>query len=362
MNNFVLNKYLVSEFFKSFFNVVLVFCCLGLILNLFEEINYFKNYDVGIGLPIVLSLMIIPSIVINMLPFILFLSSMWAFIKLKNNRDILSLKTFGLSNINFLILFCFSAIFIGIVTLFAFTPMTSVVVKYYEDIKGKYDIDKSHLASINTNGIWIREKSKDNISIIKSQKLEGELLINVSIYKFDKKNSLIKRIEGLKADISGNPWIIQEGFEIDYVNEGKKKEFQALEFPSTFSKDKLNSIYSNLDTISFYNLIKNMDKLINRGYNPKLLKEKKHFYLSLPFFLVLMVCLAGIFTLNSNDTRQNTYYLLLSIIVCVIIFYFKNFSTALGATERIPLLLSVWSPIIILSLFCSVGIIQINEK
>ena len=362
MNNFVLNKYLVSEFFKSFFNVVLVFCCLGLILNLFEEINYFKNYDVGIGLPIVLSLMIIPSIVINMLPFILFLSSMWAFIKLKNNRDILSLKTFGLSNINFLILFCFSAIFIGIVTLFAFTPMTSVVVKYYEDIKGKYDIDKSHLASINTNGIWIREKSKDNINIIKSQKLEGELLINVSIYKFDKKNSLIKRIEGLKADISGNPWIIQEGFEIDYVNEGKKKEFQALEFPSTFNKDKLNSIYSNLDTISFYNLIKNMDQLINKGYNPKLLKEKKHFYLSLPFFLVLMVCLAGIFTLNSNGTRQNAYYLLLSIIACVIIFYFKNFSTALGATERIPLLLSVWSPIIILSLFCSVGIIQINEK
>jgi len=240
--------------------------------------------------------------------------------------------------------------------------MTSVVVKYYEDIKGKYDIDKSHLASINTNGIWIREKSKDNINIIKSQKLEGELLINVSIYKFDKKNSLIKRIEGLKADISGNPWIVQEGFEIDYVNEGKKKEFQALEFPSTFSKDKLNSIYSNLDTISFYNLIKNMDQLINKGYNPKLLKEKKHFYLSLPFFLVLMVCLAGIFTLNSNDTRQNAYYLLLSIIACVIIFYFKNFSTALGATERIPLLLSVWSPIIILSLFCSVGIIQINEK
>ena len=149
---------------------------------------------------------------------------------------------------------------------------------------------------------------------------------------------------------------------LDYKNNGKRKEFQSIEFPSTFSKDKLNSIYSNLDTISFYNLIKNMDSLISRGYNPKLLNEKKHFYMSLPFFLVLMVCLAGIFTLNSNDTRQNTYYLLLSIIACVIIFYFKNFSTALGATERIPLLLSVWSPIIILSLFCSVGVIQINEK
>ena len=99
MNSFVINKYLVGEFLKTFLNVILIFCCLGLILNLFEEINYFKNYDVGIVLPITLSLMIIPSIVINMLPFILFLSSVWVFIKLKNNRDILSLKTFGVSNV-----------------------------------------------------------------------------------------------------------------------------------------------------------------------------------------------------------------------------------------------------------------------
>ena len=100
----------------------------------------------------------------------------------------------------------------------------------------------------------------------------------------------------------------------------------------------------------------------SRFYNPKLLNEKKHFYLSLPFFLILMVLLAGIFTLNSNEKKQNTYYLLLSIVICVIIFYFKNFSTALGVTERIPMIISVWSPIIILSIFCSIGVMQINEK
>ena len=34
-------------------------------------------------------------------------------------------------------------------------------------------------------------------------------------------------------------------------------------------------------------------------------KEKRHYYLSLPFFLVLMVCLASIFILSSNEKRQN---------------------------------------------------------
>ena len=144
----------------------------------------------------------------------------------------------------------------------------------------------------------------------------------------------------------------------------KKKidEFLTYKFVSTFNVEKLNSIYSNLDTISFYNLITNMDSLINKGYNPMLLIEKKHFYLSLPFFLILMVCLASMFTLNSNERRQNTYYILLSILLCVVIFYFKNFSTALGTTEKIPIILSVWSPVIILTLFCSVGVMQINDK
>ena len=45
-----------------------------------------------------------------------------------------------------------------------------------------------------------------------------------------------------------------------------------------------------------------------------------------------------------------------------LIFYLKNFSTALGATERIPLLISVWAPVLILSIFCSVGILQIYDK
>ena len=118
-------------------------------------------------------------------------------------------------NVKFLILFCFTSVFIGFVTLFAFTPITSIVVKYYEDIKGKYDIDKSHLASINTNGIWIREKAQNSLNIIKSQRLEGEFLIGVSIYKFDKNNSLILPLIMLKRTSIGKNTLSTQGFEHD---------------------------------------------------------------------------------------------------------------------------------------------------
>jgi len=362
MKNFVINKYLAVEFLKSFLNVLLLFCCVGLLMNLFEEINYFKKYDIGMGLPMQLSLMIIPSIVINMLPFILFLSSMWVLVKLKNNKDLLSLRTFGISNGKFIFLFSSIAFIIGIIILTALNPVTSVAVKYYEDIKGSYDLDKSHLASINANGIWIKEKIKKNTNIIRSEALKDNFLIGVSIYKFDENNLLVERIEAKQANIRDTTWLIEDGYTIQFQDKNITNDFENLIFYSTFNREKLNSIYSNLDTISFYKLITESKELVARGYNAKLLKEKKHFYLSLPFFLVLMVLLSGIFTLNSNERKQNVYYVFLSIITCVIIFYFKSFSTALGATEKIPLLLSVWSPIIILFLFCSASMIQFNEK
>ena len=361
IKNSVLNTYIVKEFLISTLNTTLIISAGGLIMNLREEVTYFADYNVGIMLPIALSFMVIPSILINIFPFIIFLSSMWVLLKMKNNGEILSLKTFGFSSIKFIYLLSFASFILGIIILLAFNPVTSVMVKYYEDIKGSYDIDKSHLASITNNGVWIKENLGTKTNFIRSKKIEGDNLLEVSIYSFDK-NILVERIEAKSAEIIDLPWIIKDGFVVKFSDDELKSDFETLTFETTFNKSKFNSIYSNLDTISFYKIMTDIDKLEERGYNKSLLNEKKHYYLSLPFFLMLMVCLASIFTLSSSEKKQNIYYIILSIITCVIIFYFKNFSMALGTTERIPLEISVWSPIIILTLFCSVGIIQINEK
>ena len=75
-----------------------------------------------------------------------------------------------------------------------------------------------------------------------------------------------------------------------------------------------------------------------------------------------MVVLAAIFTIGSVAQKQNVYYIFISIITCVVVYYFKDLSIALGQTNRISLTLAVWMPIIAITLFCSIGVLQINEK
>ena len=75
-----------------------------------------------------------------------------------------------------------------------------------------------------------------------------------------------------------------------------------------------------------------------------------------------MTALASVFTLYSQKKTENIKLIILIICLCVIIYYLKDFSLALGKTDRIPLILSIWTPVIALSLFTFIGVLQINEK
>ena len=74
MNNIVFN-YLLKNFFKTFLIVTLVGYCFGIILSLFEEIDFFKNIDINFFIPLMLTSLLVPSLIIKLLPFIIFISS-----------------------------------------------------------------------------------------------------------------------------------------------------------------------------------------------------------------------------------------------------------------------------------------------
>ena len=75
-----------------------------------------------------------------------------------------------------------------------------------------------------------------------------------------------------------------------------------------------------------------------------------------------MTSLASILTMNTLKRSDNLKFIVLGLIISVLMFYFKDLSLALGQTGRIPLILAVWAPVIALSLFTFIGVLQINEK
>ena len=362
IRSFVINKYLSKEFIKIIITTILIFCCLGFIMNLYEEINYFKDLEVKIYLPILLSSLIVPSLLYNMLPFIVLISGIWFFLKIKKSEEITAMKISGMSNFSVIIVPGVIAIALGIFFVTSINPITSVSVKKYEIIKGSYDRDKDYLAAITKNGIWIKEKNYNKNNIIRSSHLKNQNLIAVTIYMFDKNDNFTKRIEAESADITSLNWMLKNVKIIDSSGKILSENIENFSYASIYDLERINNLYSNLDTISFWGIENEIKLLEERGYSTRQMETKLQRSFAFPFFLLSMVLLGGVFTLGTSFKENNLVYIFFAIISCVLIYFFNDFSAALGKTEKLAVEAAVWMPIVIIFIFSAVGIIYANQK
>ena len=362
MNSIIFN-YLIRNYLKTVFIVILLIYSFGLILNLFEEVEFFKGSNVGILKPLMLSSIFIPSLITKLLPFIIFFSSIWFISKIRNNKDLLILKVYGYSNIKIFLILALTSFLLGWMILIVANPITSSMVMYYEKTKSQYARDIDHLISFNNNGLWIKENLAEGERVITAEKPEKFYLLNVTIFKFNNEYDLIKKIFAKKVNIKSNEWILEEVTISDlkddiFVNTKKDKYF----INSNYDYIKINTLFNNADTVSFIDLTLNKKKMIDIGYNELFLKQSLHTMLSLPFFLFLMTALASILVMISLRRYDGYKFLIIGFIISVIIYYFKDLSLALGKTDKIPIILSIWSPVLALSFFTFIGVLQINEK
>jgi len=362
IRSFIINKYLAKQFIKIVFNISIIFFCLGFIMNIFEEINFFKDFEVNIATPILLSFLFVPSLLDDFFPFVILLSGIWFFLKIKKTDELTAINISGISNLSIIIIPSILSIILGIFFVTALNPITSVLVKKYETVKGSYEIDQDYLATVTVNGIWIKEKGLKANYMVRASNLEKEDLLEVTIYEFDKNNNFKRRIEAESADISSLKWTLKN---IKIINTDGIESTKTIKDPSYFSMydiKKIKSLYSNLDTISFWNLGKEIKLLEQRGYSAREMLVIFHRSLAFPFFLLSMLLLSSVFTLGTTFNDNNWTYIFLAIISSVLIFFFNDFSAALGKTDKLPIELSVWMPIAIIFVFSTVGIIHANQK
>jgi len=363
IRSYIVNKYLASEFFKVVINMSFFFFCLGFIINLFEEINLFKDFDVGLNIPITLSLLFVPSLLFKMFPFVILLSGIWFFLRIKKTDEIIAMKVSGMSNFSIIIIPSIISIIIGIFFITSINPITSVMVKKYEFIKSAYyEHEQDYLAAVNVNGIWIKEKNFGKNFIIRAANLDDNNLIDLSIYEFDFNNNFIRRIESKSANIDSVNWKLKNSTVIDKNGKILSTDIEDITYRSVYNIEKIKTLYSNLDTVSFWQIANEIRVLEDRGYSTREMKTKFQTSLAFPFFLLSMVLLSGVFTLGMQFKESNWTYVFIAIITSVLVFYFNDFSAALGKTEKLPIEVSVWMPIIIIFIFGAIGLIHANQK
>jgi lipopolysaccharide export system permease protein len=352
-------KYIVNKFIKLLFIVTFIFFLLVLLLNLLEELNFFKDSNESLYYPLLLNILNAPSVLFNIFPFIFLISTQFLLINLIEKNELIILKNFGIDNLKLIAVISLVSFIASVFIIVFFYNFSAKLKHFYLDIKNGFATDNKYLAVITDNGIWIKDEFKNNKFIINANLIEGNILKDVVITQFDHNFSPKKYIYGEIVDIKKNEWVIEKAVIIENNLRIVKDNFL---FQSNFNSEKINTLFSNLTSLTIWELFKLRDEYISVGYSVKEINLHLQKIYSFPVYLTILTIFASMLMLNVPINKPKLFYLIMGIFISVLIFYINHFSSLLGENNKLPVTLSVWLPHVIVSILTGIGMVRINEK
>ena len=353
-------QYLIKSLLKNIFLISCLFLILSFLLNILEEIKFFKNLDLGISYSFLLTFLNVPSILYEIFPFIFLISTQMFFVNLFEKEELIVLKKHGVDNLVLIKILIITSLVCGILIVSLFYTISAQMKHSYLSFKNKFTDDKKYLAVVNENGLWIKDEVDNSINIINAETFENDTLKKLIITQMDKDFNIVKTIIGKSANIQKNTWKIKN-VEVHEIEKSKVSHDQIL-FKTNFNKEKLNNIFSNLTSLTFFELL-SMSKDYNQlGYSTLEINSHLHKLYSFPIYLMIMSLVGGILMLNIKYNKSKIVNITIGIILSVIIYYLNYFINLLGTNEKLPIIISIWLPHLILFLFCLTFLIRINEN
>ena len=352
-------KYIYKTYFYNLIKVSLVFISLTIVMNLFEEIDFLKESNNPILLPLILTILNTPSVIFEIFPFIFLISGIFFYIEVIDKNELVIFKLYGLTNTKIIKIISVATFSLGLLIVILFYNFSASLKFLYLDIKNEYTKDDKYLAVVTSNGLWIKDEINDTTNFISADKIENDNLLNVFISKFDKNFNLKKVIISNKVNIKNKTWILNNP---TISTDNKTQKLNKLEFKSNFDHERILSIFENFSSLNILKLEELKKDYESLGYNTDVINGYKHRLYSYPIYLTLMICIASLLMLNIGYNKSKVFHIALGILVSVIIYYINYFFKAIIETQDVPYIISIWGPQLILFMIVVMNLIRINEK
>ena len=334
-----INFYLFTLASKYILINLIIITILVLFLNLLEISRILEKENTTLGFFLLLSLLKLPTIISEIIPFVVILSIAFLFKNLITNNELISIRNMGFSILDIFKPIAIAIFLFGLFILLFINPLAANFENNFNNLTSKKYANMYSIKFIN-EGMWIKNISEDN----------NKNYINISKINLDNMNA--EEIKILNINNKFNKIIIAEKGKI--IDKIFKLQNVSI----------LNINNDKFEKVEFYNLILNFDKsnIIDSILNFKFIpfyKYKKHvnnlkkfnlhssevslYYLSeilKPIFLVIIgftvMGFSGKFKRNENFFKV----LFISILIGFLIFLLKEIVTALTTTMEISFIFS----------------------
>ncbi len=355
-----LDRYFISLFFKKLLLLSVIFFSLSFTLTIFEEITFLSNSTTAFYLPFMLAIFDAPTTLIEIFPFIILIAAQLFYIDLIKKKENELIKINNLNNFYLIKLLALCSFLFGLFIITVYYPISSKLKFIYSDIKNVYSDDGKYLKHLNDNGIWIKDEFNNEIYIINGATKKDPFLKDVFISKFNNNFDLVENIFSENVDISNDQWVIENP--IIFKDNRQIRLDKTMLLNTHFNIDKINSAFRNLNSFNLFQLIDIKDENKLLGYSSQDIDLHFLKIISLPIYFTILVIISSLIMLNIKKNKPYIFHVLLGISLSVIIYYINNIFNVFGLTNKIPIYLSIYFPMIFLGIISIMGLIRINEK
>ena len=351
------NFYLIKLSVKYISINLLIISIFILFLNLIDLSRIINSENKSLTEFIILSLLRLPSILIEILPFVIIIAISFLLRNLINNNELISLRNIGFSIFDIFIPIGISVFFIGMFFLLFLNPLSSNFELKFKKIINQNQ-ESLYSIKISNNEMWIRNKideEKSNFINIKNIDLQSMKIKKIKILSINNISDIFIQADSGSLDNG----ILNLNNVTIYALKTEKYDFlDDYKIKLNFTKNNILNSITNYKFIPFYNYINHTNTLkkfnlysseIGLYYISEILKP-----LFITMLTFVVIGLSGKFKRNENFFKV----LFLSIFIGFVIFFLKEIITKISITLDINFIISY---LFIFLLPLSFGLYQLNK-
>ena len=334
-------RYLTREFFKNFFLGLGAFSTIYLIVEFFERLNAFLYNKATLPMMGTYFLNKTPSILFQVAPVSILLSSIVTLGLMVRHNEILAMKSGGISlrRITLPILAAVMIIYLAMLGMNEFLiPQANQNARSTREwITSK----KKVVVSFKQSQLWIHtHQAIYNIQVYHPEK---NVLEGITLYRFDPNFQLTERVDAQSAQWKDGRWAFSSASVTRFTPEGPvRRNYPELLLALPETPGDFRIIEKNPDEMNYRDLRDYVRKIERDGYSSAKYRCAMHAVFSFPFIGVIMAFLGIPLALRKERGAGIALGVGFSILISFAYLVVFSFILELGKAGTIPPFLSAW--------------------
>lgn len=324
------------------------------VLYLFELVEIVRRFG-GAGHAMSqlawLALLRVPRAFYQILPLIMILASMGAFMAMARSSELVVIRGSGRSALRMMAEPMLAAIIVGALAVALFNPFKAMSTRlYHTQVQAMQDPDAAVQIALGEGEIWLRQGDAAGETVIRASAAspDGLRFHEVSFLQFEHGTGRpVSRIEAGEARLGDGVWNLIDARQWQLQTENPEAEvaaFAQMSLATDLTPERLRDSFARLRTLSVWALPELIATLESAGLSTLEHRSALHTELSLPVMLVAMLLIGAMLSMHHSRVGGTGGRVLVTILAGFTLFFARNFALVLGENGQISLWLAVWTP------------------